>query len=46
MIKFQKKRQINIEFGVGEQLDFDALKKKLSFRVIEEMKSMISRARN
>ena len=46
MIKFQKKRQINIEFGVGGQLDFDALKKKLSFRVIEEMKSMISRARN
>jgi len=36
-----------MEFGVGGQLDFDALKKKkLSFRVIEEMKSIISRDRN
>jgi len=28
VIKFKKKWQINMEFGVGGQLDFDALKKK------------------
>jgi len=35
VIKFKKKKQINMEFGVGEQLDFYTLKKKLSSRVVE-----------
>ena len=35
MIKFKKKRQINMEFGVERQLDFVSLKKKLSIKVAE-----------
>ena len=35
MIKFKNKRQINMEFGVGEQLDFVSSKKKLSIKVAE-----------
>jgi len=35
VIKFKKKRQINMEFGVGGQLGFVSLKKKLSIKVAE-----------